>query len=228
MAIKSDQCLPIDYIQSDAGFHRSSYHVVVPRRFSFADTLNPEWWRYQTRINDGDIIDLLGEAGDFRHDWRALEVVPDCIEKPRWMQAIDPNDPDAAQKMTAWRQPTSPADWARVKAEDRRKREAAKQAAADTMPPEAALAEAALAPAEPGKDAHVHLETPTPQASDPAQKIMTRDDIRNARNRRSRMAKATRSKVQADKKDKAAAQAWGEKVIRKLEKEEPAMNAQAA
>ena len=65
MALKSDQCLPINYIQSDAGFHRSSYHVVVPRRFSFADTLNPEWWRYQTRINDGDIIDLLGEAGDF-------------------------------------------------------------------------------------------------------------------------------------------------------------------
>ena len=34
------------------------------------------------------------------------------------------------------------------------------------------------------------------------------------------MAKATHSKVQADKKDKAAAQAWGEKVIRKMEKEE--------
>lgn len=65
MALKSDQCLPMDYIQSEAGFHRSTFHVLVPRRFSFADTLNPEWWRYQTRIKEGDLVDLIGEAGDF-------------------------------------------------------------------------------------------------------------------------------------------------------------------
>ncbi len=65
MTRKNDECLPIDYIQSDAGFHRSTYHIVVPRRFSFADTLDPSWWKHQTRIKDNDIIDLVGEAGDF-------------------------------------------------------------------------------------------------------------------------------------------------------------------
>lgn len=148
-----------------------------------------------------------------RWDWRALEVVPNCIEMPRWMQAIDPNDPDAAQKMNAFRQPTSVAEALRIKAEDKRKREAekAKQAAGDVMPAEAAIAEAALVPEN---------DQPAAAPAEPAQKIMSRDDIRNARNRRSKMAKATRSKVAADKADAIAAKAWGEKVIRKMEKEE--------
>ena len=65
MALKNDECLPHDFIQGKANFHRASYHVVVPRRFSFADTLNPEWWRHASKIRTGDLIDLLGEAGDF-------------------------------------------------------------------------------------------------------------------------------------------------------------------
>ena len=65
MGRKADEVLPIDYIKSDASFERSVYHVVVPRKFTFADTLDPSWWKHQNRIKDNDIIDLIGEAGDF-------------------------------------------------------------------------------------------------------------------------------------------------------------------
>ena len=65
MGRKADEVLPIDYIKSDASFERSVYHVVVPRKFTFADTLDPSWWKHQARIKENDIIDLIGEAGDF-------------------------------------------------------------------------------------------------------------------------------------------------------------------
>ena len=46
---------------------------------------------------------------------------------------------------------------------------------------------------------------------------MTRDDILEARDRKARMSKATKAKVQADKANAAAAEAWGAKVVRKME-----------
>ena len=144
-----------------------------------------------------------------RHDWRALEVVPGCIEKPAWMAKIgDLNGAEAAAAMNAFRAPTSVAEALRIKAEDKRKREAEKQAAAD-MPAEAVQAEAALAPAQP--------ENEQP-AAEPAPKVMTRDDIRQARERKSKMARATRNKIQADKKDKASAAAWANKVVARMER----------
>jgi hypothetical protein len=130
------------------------------------------------------------------------------VDLPRWAQAIDPNDPEAAQKMNAFRQPTSVTEALRIKAADRAEREKAKQAAADIMPAEAVYAEAALG--QPAAARVVH-------DAEPAPKVMTRDDIRNARERRTKMAKATRAKVAADKADKANAIAYGQRVVRKME-----------
>ena len=75
MSLKSDQCLPLEYIQADASYHRQCWHVKVPRKFSFAtDVKNPEWWRYNTLIKENDLVDLVGEAGDFDVTCRAVSV----------------------------------------------------------------------------------------------------------------------------------------------------------
>ena len=45
---------------------------------------------------------------------------------------------------------------------------------------------------------------------------MSRDDIRQARERRAKASKATKSKVAADRKNAASAKAWGERVMANL------------
>ena len=46
--------------------------------------------------------------------------------------------------------------------------------------------------------------------------MMSRDDIIQAREKRAKMAKATKSKVNADRKNAASAEAWAKKVVAKL------------
>lgn len=79
MALKTDQCLPLEYIQADANFHRSCWHVKVPRKFTFEQTQNPEWWRYNTLIKENDLVDLVGEAGDYDVSCRAVSVVKGAV-----------------------------------------------------------------------------------------------------------------------------------------------------
>lgn len=79
MALKSDQCLALDYIQANANFHRQCWHVKVPRKFTFEQTQNPEWWRFTTCIKENDLVDLVGEAGDFDVTCRAVSVVKGAI-----------------------------------------------------------------------------------------------------------------------------------------------------
>ena len=144
-----------------------------------------------------------------RWDWRALNIAPGCVDMPGWMSKIEGlKDADAAAAIAAMRAPTSPAEYFRIKAEDRRKREAekakqdapAEEVTDDTIP-------AAPAPA------------PHTVASDLAPKVMSREDMREARERKAKMAKATQAKVAADKKDKANAAAHAAKVVRKMERE---------
>lgn len=76
MSRKNDDCLPHDYVRADASFDRAMYHIVIPRKFGLEDCLDPSFWRYQTRIRTGDVLDLLGEAGDF-------DVTARCISSDR-------------------------------------------------------------------------------------------------------------------------------------------------
>ena len=85
------------------------------------------------------------------------------------------------------------------------------------MPAEAVQAEAALA--QPENQNGQPVAAPVVHDADPASKVMTRDDIRNARERRTKMARATRNKIEADRKDKANAIAYGQKVVARMERE---------
>ncbi len=127
-----------------------------------------------------------------RHDWRASEIAPGSVDVPGWMSKIEGlTDADAAAAIAAMRAPTSDAEYFRVKALDRAKREAEK----------------------------AKQDAPTPEESAPAPKVMSREDIREARERKAKMAKATRQKVAGDKKDKQAALTHAAKVVARLERE---------
>ena len=163
------------------------------------------------------------------HDWRVLEIAPGCVDMPGWMHKVEGlTDADAAAAIAAMRAPTSDAEYFRVKALDRAKREAAKQDAAD----EPALAPAAQDPAFIFRSTLQEAPpAPTPAApsadlrevsapEEPAPKVMSREDMREARERKAKMAKATQAKVAADKKDKQAALTHAAKVVARLEREE--------
>jgi hypothetical protein len=180
-----------------------------------------------------------------RHRLRMCDVAEGVHPIPRILSETIGLSPDEARaKVTAMRQPTSVAEALRIKAEDRRKREREadlEEEAAFAERRQAWLAEHAVreyadalsgtytanqenaAPAA-VKEVAAPEESqpapaPAPQDAAPAQKVMTRDDIRNARNRRTKMAKATRSKVAADKADAIAAKAHAEKVVARMERE---------
>jgi hypothetical protein len=55
----------MDHIQGDASFHRQIYFIEVPRRFSFNEILNPEWFRGQTKLRVNDLLELVAEDGRF-------------------------------------------------------------------------------------------------------------------------------------------------------------------
>ena len=65
MSLPNDRVLPVDFITADASFSRSVWHFQIPRKFSFEDCLNPEVWRHNNKLKANDLVDLVGEAGDF-------------------------------------------------------------------------------------------------------------------------------------------------------------------
>ena len=65
MALKNQDVLQADVIQGDASFFRQQYFLLVDRRFTLDQVLNPEWWRLQTKLRVHDEITLLAEDGSF-------------------------------------------------------------------------------------------------------------------------------------------------------------------
>ena len=72
MARPNDRVLPVDFITADASFSRSVWHFQIPRKFTFADCLDPELWRHNAKLKENDLVDVIGEAGDFDCSLRVL------------------------------------------------------------------------------------------------------------------------------------------------------------
>ena len=136
-----------------------------------------------------------------RWDWRALDIAPGCIEKPGYMRAVEGLPPEEqAQRMNAWRLPTSSAEYFNIRRIEReqRDRDAAK------------LASEREAPAEPDEAA--------PDATSAEPVVLSQEQRRTLRKTRERLARGTKSKVAADKKDAIAAKAHSDRVISKMQK----------
>lgn len=75
MARPNDQVLPIDFTVNDASFSRSVYSLTLPRKFTWDDALDPTLWKHLgTKFKEGDLVDLLGEAGDFDCSLRVVSA----------------------------------------------------------------------------------------------------------------------------------------------------------
>ena len=136
-----------------------------------------------------------------RHDLHAVDLAPDAIKVPRWMEQTEGQTPEqAAQTMAGLRAPTSTADWLKAREADRRKRDAKELAK--------------LAPAEPETPVE-----PDPPTSPTPPTVLTLEQRRELRKTREKLAKATRQKVAADALDKVNAEKHAQKVVARLERE---------
>ena len=150
-----------------------------------------------------------------RHSLKIHDMLPDAYEAPRWLQEQQGLTPEeAAQKMAAMRLPTPNYDRIRRQEHDQRE---AQQKAEEEAQREQDWKEAEAAADEDFAIKAVALDQLSrtmPEQEEP--KVMSRDDIIQAREKRAKMAKATKSKVNADKRNAAAAEAWAKKVVAKL------------
>ena len=53
--------------------------MLIPRKFFFADTQDPSFWHHQTRIKENDLLDLIGEAGDFDVTCRVVSAIRGAV-----------------------------------------------------------------------------------------------------------------------------------------------------
>jgi len=135
-----------------------------------------------------------------RFDLAIEDLLPGAYPLPSWSRAVAGlSHEEAAAKLNALRQPAGPNEYFRLRQKEREEKERAEAAEAD------ADAEAAIA-----------LDQLARTPEEPH--VMSRDDIRHAREKRERMAKATRSKVSADKKNAASAESWAKKVVSRMDR----------
>lgn len=71
----NDKVLPIDFTINDAAYTRSVYSLTIPRQFSWADCLDPTLWKHLgTKFHEGDLVDVLGQAGDYDCSLRVISA----------------------------------------------------------------------------------------------------------------------------------------------------------
>ena len=152
-----------------------------------------------------------------RHDWRALDIAPGCIDLPGWMQKIgDLTGAEAAAKMNAMRAPTSAAEWHRLHAQDRaeKERKRIEEEGLALYVPNQPDAEPQVEAVADASTVEIHV---APQA--PAEPyVMPLEERKQRRATKAKLARSTRSKVAADAKDKIAAKAHADKVVARMER----------
>jgi hypothetical protein len=74
MALKPNEVFPQDFISATAEYSRQAYHLTIPRKWSFQDCLNPEVWKFVTRLRAGDFVTVVSETGDFDCDLRVVSA----------------------------------------------------------------------------------------------------------------------------------------------------------
>ncbi len=74
MALNHNECLRADFVQHDASFRRATYYVEIPAKFTFEHTQNPEFWKHQTKLKSGDILEIVSENGDFDCECRVVSA----------------------------------------------------------------------------------------------------------------------------------------------------------
>lgn len=136
-----------------------------------------------------------------RHDLTAISLAPDAIDIPRYLM-INQDDPEAAQRMQALRAPMPPGEYHRLRQKEREEKERAAAAEAESF----AVAAVAL-------DQVTRTEPPREEP-----KCLSRDDLMRARGRREKMARATKSKVAADRENAASAERWGRKMAARMDR----------
>lgn len=63
---KTNEVLPLDHVTSTAEYKRATYHVTIPRKFSFeADCLQPEFWRNVSQLKAHDLLEIEAEDGSY-------------------------------------------------------------------------------------------------------------------------------------------------------------------
>ena len=74
MGRPNDRTLPIDFVYSQAGFSRSEWFLVIPRKFTWEDVLDPTLWARTTRLKEHDEVTVVGEAGNFDCTLRVISA----------------------------------------------------------------------------------------------------------------------------------------------------------
>ena len=90
MALKNQDVLQADVIQGDASFFRQQYFLLVDRRFTLDQVLNPEWWRLQTKLRVNDEITLLAEDGSFDILARVVQADRGRLLRPSFASRMVP------------------------------------------------------------------------------------------------------------------------------------------
>ena len=123
-----------------------------------------------------------------RFDLAIEDLLPGAYPLPNWQKAVAglPHE-EAAAKMDALRAPTSAGEYFRLRAAERAKQEAAEK--------QAAAAEAADAEDFAVKAVALDQLTRTAEPPKDEPKVMSREDLQEARKRREKQAKATQGKV---------------------------------
>ena len=70
------EVLPMGTIQGLAEYSRAAYFVVIPRKFSFDDCLDPSFWRHATILKPNDRLELVAEDGSWDADVRVTAASP--------------------------------------------------------------------------------------------------------------------------------------------------------
>ena len=187
-----------------ACFHNSRRSASDGGRF----IVSGEGLRHQLeRIFCQEFIDSMRTIGGrprlevwVRWDMRMSDIAPGVHQIPRILSEVAGLSPeDAARKVAAMRAPTSNAEWSRIREQDRAEKERQARAEAEGQ-------------------AIIDVGGPEQAVPDkPAPPCVTREEIQAARTRREKMSRATKSKVAADAKDKAAAKAHADKVVKRME-----------
>ncbi len=175
-----------------------------------------------------------------RHNWDASFIAPGLFDLPKWQRDIDPDDPRAADKLRALRAPMPGSEYLALRARERAARERETALAEAALQPPSATEEQALTPQSDAfryigdePDVRLHEQAPHPSASAPEAHValeelaaaveplqeMSREDMMEARKRKTKMAKATQGKVAADRFNDEAAKVHADKVVRRLEHE---------